>query len=166
MIACCKKLESYPVDLIVIPCNSACYFIDQVRPHVDIEVANIIEITSDYASQGIGRSANCLVFGGHITYTFKTYNPFLKDRGLKYVHHSPEDQAVVEDFIEKIKISGNSSSLEGELVHFTNKMMEKFNAELVILGCTEFGCLQKSSLKDRIVDSNHSLAKYVVGKVL
>ena len=73
MIESAQKLAAYPVDFIVIPCNSACYFLDQVQPHVSVPLLNITKICSHSLSSTFPKPQKCLVLGGYVTYTMKTY---------------------------------------------------------------------------------------------
>lgn len=45
MIADAKKLQAAGCDYIVIPCNTAHYFYDEIQKNVDIPIINIIEET-------------------------------------------------------------------------------------------------------------------------
>ena len=47
MIETCRRLEAYPVDFIVIPCNSASCFLEDVQAKINIPILNIFEITVD-----------------------------------------------------------------------------------------------------------------------
>lgn len=49
MIADAKKLQAAGCDYIVIPCNTAHYFYDEIQKNVDIPIINIIEETVKYA---------------------------------------------------------------------------------------------------------------------
>ena len=44
MLASCKKLESYPVDVIVIPCNSAIYWMEEIKNQINIPILNTVEV--------------------------------------------------------------------------------------------------------------------------
>lgn len=46
MVQDAKRLEAYGADAIVIPCNTAHYFIDEVRKSVSVPVPSIIEETA------------------------------------------------------------------------------------------------------------------------
>ena len=45
MIDACRRLASYPVDFIAVSCNSACFFLDQITPHVNVPVMSIMSET-------------------------------------------------------------------------------------------------------------------------
>src|ERR1700736_4074186 len=42
MLESCKKLESYPVDLIALPCNSAAVFLPELQPQLRVPILNIL----------------------------------------------------------------------------------------------------------------------------
>ena len=47
MIKCCKRLERYPVNFIVIPCNSATFYLKEIIPHINVPIVSIINTTVD-----------------------------------------------------------------------------------------------------------------------
>lgn len=68
MIADCQKLAAYPVDFIVIPCNSASYFLPEIQPHITVPILNIMETTArGLASSHPGIRRVAVLGGDHLS---------------------------------------------------------------------------------------------------
>ncbi|MFJ7921358.1 aspartate/glutamate racemase family protein [Lysinibacillus fusiformis] len=166
MIDSCKRLESYPVDMIVVPCNSACYFLDEIVPHINIDVVNIIDVTvtavvKELREQKVSRIA---VLGGAVTYYKKSYENSLIKQGFIYVHHSNELQERVMQVIEKLKKMHLTPELLDQLVEIITEIKKQYNVDLLILGCTEFSMIYEEIqlAKISLIDSSTELAKYCI----
>ncbi|MBY6916656.1 aspartate/glutamate racemase family protein [Clostridium botulinum] len=162
MVDSCRKLQRYPVDVIAIPCNSACYFIDKVQDEIDVPILNIMEITSNSLASIYPNIKKVSVLGGAITYNKKTYEKFLKQNDIEYVHHNKEIQDKVEFLIEKIKLNSISEELKVDFYDLLEELKKSCNIQGVILGCTEFGCLMDIQTSIKILDSSTELAKYIL----
>ena len=170
MIDSCRRLASYPVDFIAIPCNSACYFLDDVRPHVPVPVLDIVEVASKRMA-GLLRAAGsvaprCAVLGARITYAAKTYEKALRDDGVTYVHHDEALQGRVESLIEAIKINRPSDEVQAVWEGLQKDLLQQVEVDGIILGCTELGCLETNDGQVTLLDSSNALAREVVSLAL
>jgi len=156
MIESIKKLNEYPVDIIAIPCNSACYFLEKINEEDKKNVVNIIEITSNKVNKILKHGKTISVLGGYVTYHAKTYKNFLTE--YVYICHSLEEQNKISEFIEKIKLN---KDVKNEFIKFINEYIDKYDVDAIILGCTEFSFLDLDS-EILIIDSNKELANYIV----
>jgi len=88
----CQILEMAGVDFIVIPCNSAHNYINQMRESVKIDVLSIIEETAkDIVSKGVLR---VLLLATEYTIKNKLYSP-VKDMGVDVIIPNQEQQILV-----------------------------------------------------------------------
>lgn len=159
MIDVCLKLQSYPVDYIAIPCNSASVFIEYILPKVDVPIINIIETT---ASNLPKKNCKCVILGGRVTYSTKSYKKYLLQNGHEYVDHHEDIQLLVENLIEKIKINdlNNAQILFNEIVQALNNTV---TYDCIILGCTELTIFTNNIVDGvHIIDSSGSLARKIV----
>jgi aspartate racemase len=162
MIADCRKLEAYPVDFIVIPCNSASYFLPEIQPHITVPILNIMETTARGLAVNHPGVRRVAVLGGAITYHHRTYQPFLQQLGLIHVQHSQTVQNQVESLIEQIKINDIGPAILQKIKCTITQLQEKDAVEAVILGCTEFGYIAQVESGIPVIDSTHELAKSTV----
>ena len=162
MIESCKKLEEYPSDIIAIPCNSASYFIPAVQKEIDIPILNIVEITARQIKSKVHPGSRIAVLGGRITYNEKLYKQYIEREGFTYIDHNEEAQTTITSFIEAIK---KGSSLDNELFSkFLAEYSSIYKPDAIILGCTEFSCLENIDNPTRmiIIDSSTELARHIV----
>lgn len=162
MIESCRRLEAYPVDFIVIPCNSAAYFLPQVQACVHVPLLNIMQVTVASLPQQLPGVHRMAVIGGVITYDHRTYEKLLEDHGIEYVHHSADIQRRVEHLIELIKINKTNKDIENDFQNLIYTLHNNYKVDAVILGCTEFACLGTMKTAVPIVDSSRELARAVI----
>lgn len=158
----CKQLEKYPVDVIAIPCNSASYFIDFFKDEISIPILNIIEITSNYIGENYNKAKRVVVFGSAVIYYKKAYKKYLEKVNKELVIHTEEEQRRIENFIEEIKLDHVTEKLKEKIKKFISDLKSKYDVDVIILGCTEFGCIEELKDKTNIVDSSDVLAKYII----
>lgn len=162
MIADCQKLAAYPVDFIVIPCNSASFFLPEIQPHVTVPILNIMETTARSLASNFPGIRRVAVLGGAITYHHRTYQPFLQKLGFIHVQHSPAIQQQVEALIEQIKINELGPAILKKMKTLIKQLKEKEKVEAIILGCTEFGYIAQVKAGIPVIDSTLELAKFTV----
>lgn len=161
MIESCNRLARYPVDMIVIPCNSACYFWREVQAQVDVPVVNIISVTAEAVRRKHPSVRTAAALGGMITYEKRTYEPFLAANDVRYVHHRPETQRKIEQLIEQIKLN-DMVAAELNFRDIVSEAAATDGADAVILACTELGLCSDLDCGLPIVDSSTELAEYTV----
>lgn len=164
MIESCRRLSDYPVDLIAIPCNSACFFLPQIQPYIKIPILNIIEVASEALALKYPIVKKCAVIGGRITYAEETYKKPLLKHEITYVEHSNDLQIKVEKTIETIKQGIDLTTAENLFNEIVDDFIKTYQINALILGCTEFGCIFDEKEKQHlpIIDSSYELASYLV----
>ena len=165
MIEACRKLAAYPVDFIAVPCNSACGFIDEVRDALGVPILDIVEITAASLAAKHPTVRSAAVIGGHVTYRKQSYRRFLEAAGVAYVEHDEATQTEIEGLITKIKLLDTGPAVIGSCVNVVEHLRDGLGAESIILGCTEFGCIDLPAPGIPLVDSSYELARHIVEKV-
>ncbi len=134
MIKSAEGLEQMGADVIIMPCNTAHYFIKEISSSVDIPVLNMIEETAKEAKkQGITK-AGLLATDG--TCKAGVYDAVFEPMGIELIKPEGEDQQAVMDVIYKgIKASNYKIDLSG-FYKTLDDLFEK-GAQVLILGCTE-----------------------------
>jgi aspartate racemase len=163
MVETCRKLENYPVDAVAIPCNSAAAWIEDIRREISVPLLNIIEITVDSLERNRLEERNeVAVWGGLVTYRKETYRRCLEEKGYAYVQHPEAMQRNIENFIETIKLNRISDELIRDINHLGKIFEQDLGAKFIIMGCTEFGCIDDSSYTFHSVNSLDVYAEYIV----
>lgn len=159
MIDDAKTLERAGADYIVIPCNTAHFFYDEIQNSVNTKIINIIEETvlnikntmPDAKKVGILATKGTLVSG--------SYQNMLKKHGLDYaVPDDGDTEALMEIIYEQVK-AGKQVNIESFWRIINN--LKKAGCDCVVLGCTELSIIYRdySIADETIIDSLVTLAK-------
>ncbi len=149
MVNSINNLGKIGCDFVMLPCNSAHYFYDQVSKKIKIPWLNMIEIVSDKILDL--SYSKPLVLGGYITTEKKVYSKYLPES----VYLSAAENRIVESIIEEIKIN-----------NFINQNSEKMikgiikdygdSIDSILLGCTELPI---------VIDENHFQDKKAISSI-
>lgn len=155
------KLQKFGCDLIVTPCNTAHFFINELQSVVDIPIINMIDETALYLKSENVTKVGIMATTG--TITTELFQKALQNKGITPVIPSDANQENVMSIIyDQVKagkpIDRNKfKSVVGEL--------RLDGCEKIILGCTELSVLKKEySLSDFYVDSLEVLAEVAILK--
>lgn len=162
MLESCLKLEQYPVDIIVLPCNSAAVFIPEIQPHLRIPILNICEIAANALAQNYPTARRVAVLGGAVTYKRQSYKLYLERYGIALLDHGEEIQRQSEQLIEDIKLDPTPVVHTRKMESIVTSLYKNCQVDAVILACTEFGCLLKLEAPVPLIDSSLELARYTV----
>lgn len=124
-----KILEDSKVDLIVIPCNTAHYWLKEIRNTVDVRVLSLMEETANYIKDKDVSTMGLLS-------TTATANIGLYHDKLDFVELlTPHDQEEVMNAIKDVKARKKEKAREIMLTAANNLLQR--GAEAIIAGCTE-----------------------------
>ena len=155
MVADAKRLEIYGADAIVIPCNTAHYFLDEVRSSVSVPVPSIIEETSMYLKKANVKKAGIMATEG--TVSSLSYQKKLDAVGLECAVPDEKYQRYLHEIIYDDVKSGAEPDLDkfyAVAEHLASKGCDR-----MILGCTELSLIKRIIGNDeRFTDSLEVLA--------
>lgn len=157
-----KKLEKCNIDFIVITCNTAHYFYNELQESTNVEILNTIEETVKYAKESNKKKLGILATTGNIQSNL--YQEMCKKYDIDYFILSEDLQKDIMSIIYNNIKSGEKA----DMVKF-NKIIYKLkenNCDGVILGCTELSILKKdNNLEDDFyIDSLEVLARTTISK--
>ncbi|MGL4914096.1 MAG: aspartate/glutamate racemase family protein [Romboutsia sp.] len=155
-----KKLEQYGTDFLVITCNTAHYFYDQISQSVDIPVINIIEETVRYAKEKGHKKLGILATTGNIK--TKLYQNMCEKYDIDYLVLDEAKQKLIMDIIYKDIKSGNNADMDK--FNIVIKHLKENNCDGAILGCTELSILKNDNKLDNefYIDSLEVLARKTI----
>ncbi len=155
MVADARSLKQYGATAIVIPCNTAHYFIDAVRDSVNVPMPSIITETVLYLKRCGFRKPVILATAG--TVSTNTYQRELEANGMEWAVPDEAGQQALMDIIYG-KVKSGVIPDPSELYAIIDPMFEN-GCDCAILGCTELSLIGKKMTNDmRIVDSLTVLA--------
>lgn len=137
MVEDAKKLETYGADGIIIACNTAHYFLDEVRSAVNVPVPSIIYETVDFLKKSGFKKTGILATSG--TISAGSYQDKCRALGIEYYVPSPTMQDMLMHLIYDCVKCGKPASIEKFSV-ITDELKAQ-GCDSMILGCTELSVL-------------------------
>lgn len=138
MIKCAKLLERENCKYIVIPCNTASYFYDEINKNVKTTVINILEETSKEVLKTKPNKIGLMATDG--TLKSKAYQKFI-DEQLLFIPNQEYQQKIMSIIYDKIKKNKNITKEEfDEIINY----FKQNNCDKIILGCTELSVAYKT----------------------
>ena len=153
LIESAKKLESMGADFLIMPCNTAHYFYNDIVKSINIPFLNMITETAK--SFEAGQKVGLLATQG--TYSSKIYEKVFNELDIEVVIPPNDLQALLMDLIYEIK-SGKSN---GENIDITSILDHFYDLDVtqLILGCTELPvAFQALNIKGNFFDPTKILA--------
>jgi aspartate racemase len=150
LIAGAQRLVTAGAQLLVVPCNSASYYLAPVREAVSVPILDPVMATAHYA-----KVKAPLVLGGMVTHRAKLY---AKALGVDTVRPNDTEQDEVAALIEALKQNDTSDAIVARTQRVIDAGLAR-GADSVILGCTEFGLIASRLSGVTIFNSNELLAK-------
>lgn len=162
LIKTAQKLEKAGVDFIIMPCNTAHYYYDELKSSVKIPFLNMIELTVKRIVRIYPNIKSVGLIATTGTIKSGLYQRYFDNYGIKAIIPSDEDQEVVMRGIYNGVKAGNLNLGRNLLLKVANKLIG-MGAELIILGCTEVSIAIKSEdLSIPIIDPLQVLAEEAV----
>ena len=162
MVEDAKRLEAAGCEFVVIPCNTAHYFYDELEQAVKIPVVNIVEETIRYAKARV-QDLSCVgIMATTGTIVTGTYQKYAERAGLTAV--LPDEagqQALMRIIYDGVKAGRPVSRAEFDAVA---DGLRAQGAQCLILGCTELSVLKRDLAIDDpdVLDSIDVLASETV----
>ncbi|MDR1630637.1 MAG: amino acid racemase [Oscillospiraceae bacterium] len=159
MIADAQLLERSGAETIVIPCNTAHYFYEQIQKNVSIPIINIIEETVKYAHGHVPNLRTLGILATKGTITAGSYQKVCEKYGIHCAVPSLfDEQALMHIIYNQVK-AGQSVDYK-EFLRIVDSMLNE-GCDAVILGCTELSVIHRDLNMDRpdVIDSMEVLAK-------
>lgn len=163
MAACARDLVRIGAEAVVLPCNTAEPFLEQIEAVAGVPVLGIVRATVAAASARVPGLRRMGVLATDGTLAARTYHSELATVGVEAVVPGTEDQAVVTSVIYDQVKAGRPADLPA-LAGVVGRLVEA-GAQCVALACTELSVLndQLVALTPHVVvDSVDSLARATI----
>lgn len=161
LIETAKNLVAAGADFIVMPCNTAHYWIDEIRKAVTIPVVDMIEETAKEIVRSHPSMKTVGIMAASGTVRSGLYQRRLRDVAIKAISPTDEDQAKLMQAIYLVK-GGDLSKSSATTIEIGQRLATA-GAEGIIAGCTEVPLILKNGdLSVPIVDATQVLATRTV----
>lgn len=157
-----KKLETYGTDFLVITCNTAHYFYNEIQESVSIPVLNIIEETIKHAKNIGHKKLGILATTGNIQTNL--YQDMCKKYSIDFLVLDQNRQQDIMDIIYKDIKSGKNANMDK--FKMIVDYLKDNKCDGAILGCTELSILKNDNNLDNefYIDSLEVLARETINK--
>ena len=160
MVRSAVKLESMGADFLIMPCNTAHFFYNDIVKFVNIPMINMLEETAKAIKEmGIGKvgllATNGTIESGVYATAFEKFN-------VEFVTPNEEHQKAVMDLIYNGVKAGNFSIDISAFRNTINYLVSE-GVEYVVLGCTELPiAFEKWEFNVKSIDPTLVLAKSAI----
>jgi len=164
LINAAKILESAGCDFLVMPCNTAHYFFEDIQKNVSIPMMSIVKET---AKKIIDKGFNKVgLLATDLTVNKRIYESVFDYYNINSIKPSKKDQLLVTETIMNI-LAGKKSPQDKQNLSKIIKKMINLGAEAIVLGCTDLPIVLKQKDFDiELIDSSKILAKSTIVKAL
>lgn len=161
LISSAKKLQDMGADFLIMPCNTAHYFYDEIVDNIEIPFLNMIEETAKYILEHQVGIKNIGLLATEGTYNTKVYDKIFSKYGINIISPSVEKRAYIMELIYNIKKGIHHQNLE----HYYDALDELKNQKVdyFIIGCTELSvALHLYNLEGNYIDALDVIAKKAI----
>lgn len=161
-----KRLEEAGADFIIIPCNTAHYFIDQLQQELRVPILHMIKLSAAKAKKSYPHVRKVGLLATDGTVKSGLYKAAFAETGIETIEPTPEGQMDVMRAIYQCIKAGNLID-GGVLLRGVANGLIASGAELIICGCTEVSLvIKKGDLSMPVLDPLQDLAEAAVAEAL
>ncbi|HOH69164.1 MAG TPA: amino acid racemase [Sedimentibacter sp.] len=135
-----KILENSGADFLIMPCNTAHYFIDEIKKNINIPFINMPEETVKYTYDKYGKDALVGIMATDGTIKTKIYENYYAGLGIKTLVPI-KTQGKIMEFIYDVIKKGNYDAGTDLFFECVNELKD-LGATAFLLGCTELSSAQ------------------------
>ena len=162
LTAIAERLEAAGADFLVLPCNTAHVFIDDLLKNIQIPFVHIVsetvnEIVKEHTNvKNVGLLATDMCINSGI------YHQAIKSVDRTVLVLEQQDQKSCMQLIFDVKKGKYSKSTKTDMVRLADQLIQK-GADIIVAGCTEIPLiLDTKSINVPLVSSTEVLAKRTV----
>ncbi len=159
-----RNLEKAGADFIIIPCNTAHYFLPLIQESVKIPILNMIEETTKETQKRISPIQKVGLLASIGIYETEIYHQHFKKFNIEVISPEEKDKEEVMKAIYAVKAGNLSKGIKKSILKIAQELIDK-GAEAIIAGCTEIPLiLKEGDASVPIIDPTQILAKIAVQK--
>ena len=139
MIRVARELETFGVDYLAMPCNTAHYFYDAIAHAVSIPVLNIVEEMMKAIKDELQAPARVGLMATEGTLASGVYDMWSEPYGIEVVAPNVPAQQVLNKLIYN-KVKANQPCDTQEFIDVANGLFAQ-DCDAVVVGCTELSVI-------------------------
>ena len=162
MVKSAQRLESIGADILIMPCNTAHYFLPRLQAMTEIPFLSILTAAAEACkAQFPGKTVGILATKG--TLSAQLYQNALGEAGVPYLTpEAAEQDALMRVIYDGVKAGKGPDAYRADLLTVVERMMAR-GAGVFLLGCTELPLAAEAvGLTVPVVDPTAELAKAAI----
>lgn len=161
-----KRLEEAGADFIIIPCNTAHYFLEPLQKELRVPILNMIKLSAGRAKSLYPKIRRAGLLASDGTVRTGLYSAAYAEAEVEMLQPTPDKQADVMKAIYQCIKAGNLID-GGFLLRGVANELVAGGAEMIICGCTEVSLVLKDGdLSVPVLDPLQVLAEAAVTEAL
>lgn len=146
------NLEKIGADFLIMPCNTAHYFYEDIKKEINIDFLNMIEETAKYINESYANSRKVGLLATEGTVKSGIYDLYFNKYNIDVIKPDNNTQQIISHIIYGVK-EGKKEVLIDDIYTVVEELKSK-GAEVFILGCTELSVINETyKLKGNFVDA-------------
>ena len=159
-----QNLEKAGADFIIIPCNTAHYFLPLIQESVKIPILNMIEETAKETRGKISPIQKVGLLASMGIYKTGIYHQHFKKFNIEVISPERKDKEEIMKVIYAVKAGNLSEEIKKNILKISQELIDK-GAEAIIAGCTEIPLiLKEGDVPVPIIDPTKVLAEIAIQK--
>lgn len=143
LVKSARKLEEAGADFLIMPCNTAHYWLSDIQSHIRIPIYSMIEHAASCIEKFYSElNGPLLLLASKATIQKELYQQAFLRKGLPLQLPEPEEQDVIDSAIQDVKASVIADSI---WIPHMNRMLEKYHLirgiQAILGACTEIPLL-------------------------
>ena len=157
-----RKLAAFGADFLVIPCNTAHFYYDDIYSAVDIPILNMVDLTVQNVLKETPFVQTVGLLASEAVLVTKLYMKRLEERGVKQIHPSAQLQTRIMTSIRRIK-TGKYEEEDKRVLQTAAEELMRRKADVLIVACTELSIISDSiDVAVPVYDASQVLAEGIV----
>jgi len=162
LVKMAENLVTVGADFLVIPCNTAHYYYDELCSSVTVPILNMVEVTVATLLMDNPYIRNAGLLAADAVLRTELYGKRFREKDVDLLYPSVRLQAGLMDCIRGIKMGRTGSQAVRALQSAADELVNK-GAQALIVACTELSIIADGLKVDaRLYDSAQILAEAIV----
>ncbi|MGF1704641.1 aspartate/glutamate racemase family protein [Enterovibrio baiacu] len=160
-----QGLEAAGANFLIIPCNTAHKYFDDVVNAVDVPVVNLLDIAAAHVKRTLPEATCIGLLASTAVKITDLYAPACHEQGLEVLFPEPVWQDGVMSLIRAVKANSGTSSM-CSVLNIAAESLRDQGADCILIACTELSVVSnhlETSLP--VFDAAQILAEHVVERV-
>jgi len=158
------RLQGYGADFLVIPCNTAHHYYQEVVAAVSVPVLNMIELTADLICSENPGVKKVGILASTAVLDIGLYHGVFDVRNVETLFPQPTEQAALMGLIQKVKAGKYDADLVSDF-NAAAENLKRQGAQCLVIACTELSVLANElNSQLPVYDASQVLAEEIVKK--